>query len=87
MVRWHPARGGVVCSGCVRSGVVLAGPARRELARLQGLTLAEAGPDAPDRTLNEVCRQAIGDLIRLHLTGPLKSLAFIDKMAAASRSQ
>jgi DNA repair protein RecO (recombination protein O) len=85
-VRWHPARGGVVCGGCVRSGALLTSVTRRELVRLQRLPLSDE-PDAPDRQLNEACRQAIGDLVRLHLTGPLKSLAFIDKMAAAARSQ
>jgi DNA repair protein RecO (recombination protein O) len=85
-VRWHATRGGVVCGGCARTGAVLASSTRRELVRLQQLALAETGLDGPDRSLNEACRRAIGELIRLHLTGPLKSLAFIDKMAAAGRS-
>jgi DNA repair protein RecO (recombination protein O) len=86
LLRWHPSRGGVVCGRCARSGHVLAPAARRALVRLQRLGLAEAEPDAGDRDVNEACRRAIGELIRLHLPGPLKSLTFIDKMAAAGRT-
>jgi DNA repair protein RecO (recombination protein O) len=86
LVRWHATRGGVVCGGCARTGAVLASSTRHELVRLAQLSLAAADTDGSDRSLNEACRRAIGELIRLHLTGPLKSLAFIDKMAAAGRS-
>jgi DNA repair protein RecO (recombination protein O) len=86
LVRWHPARGGVVCGACARTGAVLTPAMRQALVRLQRLTLVQADADDPDRDLNEVCRRALGDLIGLHLSGPLKSLAFIDKMAAAARA-
>jgi DNA repair protein RecO (recombination protein O) len=87
MVRWHPSRGGVVCLACARTGAPLAPATRRALVRLRHLALAEAGADEPDRDLNDACRRALGDLLRLHLTGPLKSMAFMDKMAAAGRAQ
>jgi DNA repair protein RecO (recombination protein O) len=85
-LRWHPSRGGVVCTHCARTGALLAPATRRALVRLRHLALADAEPDDPDRDLNDACRRALADLLRLHLTGPLRSVAFIDKMAAAGRS-
>jgi hypothetical protein len=65
----------------VQGGALLTAATRRALAQLQRAVLAEAAEE-PDRGLNEACRRAIADLIAPHLGAPLKSLAFIDKMAA-----
>jgi DNA repair protein RecO (recombination protein O) len=78
--RWHPERGGVVCRDCARHGAVLTAASRRALARLGGLTLAQAESLSLDRDLNAGCRQAIRELLAFHIPGPLKSLEFIDKM-------
>jgi DNA repair protein RecO (recombination protein O) len=85
-VRWQPARGGAVCARCVRGGPVISAATRRALARLQRLSLADAETDTPDADLDDACRKAIGELVRLHLSGPLRSLVFMEKMAAAGRA-
>lgn len=85
--RWHPERGGVVCSDCVRTGALLTAATRRALERFGSVTLGEAdAPNAPppDRDLNAACRRAILEALRVYIPGPLRSLEFIDKMAMAS---
>lgn len=79
-VRWHPERGGIICQACVRQGAVLTPGTRRALARLGGLTLEAAGHLSLDRDLAAGCRQAVRELLAVHIPGTLKSLAFIDKM-------
>jgi DNA repair protein RecO (recombination protein O) len=77
--RWQPERGGVVCWTCARTGALLTAETRRALQRLGALGLGEAAP--LDRDLNAGCRQAIRELLAVHIPGTLKSLEFIDKMA------
>jgi DNA repair protein RecO (recombination protein O) len=84
--RWQPERGGVVCGNCARTGALLPAAVRRALERLGELPLAAAdSPEAAlDGELNAGCRRAILELLRVHITGPLRSLEFIDKMAMAA---
>jgi DNA repair protein RecO (recombination protein O) len=81
--RWHPDRGGVVCGSCARTGALLMGEIRRALVGLAALTLAEAEAAELDRDLNAGCRQALRELLAFHIPGRLKSLEFMDKLAAA----
>ena len=79
-VRLVPERGGVVCQDCARRGSPLTPATRRALLRLSGLDLDQAAGETLDRDLNAACRQAIFELIGLHLAGPLKSLDFVEKL-------
>jgi DNA repair protein RecO (recombination protein O) len=81
--RWVPERGGVLCGGCARTGALLPAAPRRALAQLARMSLAEADAVSLSRDVNAACRRAILDLIRTHVTGPLRSLEFIEKMQAA----
>jgi hypothetical protein len=44
------------------------------------MALAEAETAALDRETNAGCRRAILGLVRTHISGPLRSLDFIEKM-------
>jgi DNA repair protein RecO (recombination protein O) len=81
-VRWHPDKGGVVCSACLARGDLMSGITRTALVRLAGLSLAEAESVTLDRDTNAGCRRAILGLLRAHIPGPLRSLEFIEKMGA-----
>jgi DNA repair protein RecO (recombination protein O) len=84
-VRWHPERGGVVCGACARTGSVLTPPVRQALTRLATMSLAEADAAPLPPEINAGCRLAMGELLQHHIPGPLRSLEFIDKIAAAGR--
>ena len=81
-VRWHPDRGGVVCSGCLARGDLMSGATRAALVRLERMSLAEAESFVLDRDTNAGCRRALLSLLRSHIAGPLRSLEFIEKMGA-----
>jgi DNA repair protein RecO (recombination protein O) len=81
-VRWHPDKGGVVCSSCVARGDLMSGATRAALVRLAGLSLADVESVTLDRDTNAGCRRAILGLLRTHISGPLRSLEFIEKMGA-----
>ena len=82
IVRWHPQRGGWLCSDCGRTGALVPAPVRRALARLGSGGLAEAEAVPLEREVNAACRRAIHEVIDLHLASPLKSLEFMMKMSA-----
>jgi DNA repair protein RecO (recombination protein O) len=81
-VRWHPDKGGVVCSACMARGDLMSGITRAALVRLEALSLAEVETVVLDRDTNAGCRRAILGLLRTHIAGPLRSLEFIEKMGA-----
>jgi DNA repair protein RecO (recombination protein O) len=78
--RWDPDRGGVVCGGCGRTGRPMREEVRATLARLADVPLEEAAaaPVAPD--INRGCREALLEIIKHHISGPLHSLEFIAKL-------
>lgn len=78
--RWDPDRGGVVCASCGRSGRPMRPEVRATLARLAEtpLAAATATPLAPD--INRGCREALLEIVKHHITGPLHSLEFIAKL-------
>jgi DNA repair protein RecO (recombination protein O) len=78
--RWHADEGGVLCASCARRGDVLSVSTRRTLARLARMALADAEAANLDRETNAGCRRAILGLLRTHISGPLRSLDFIEKM-------
>lgn len=78
--RWDPDRGGAVCASCGRVGR----PIRREvlatLARLAETRLAAATAVPVPADINRGCREALLEIIKHHITGPLQSLEFIAKL-------
>jgi DNA repair protein RecO (recombination protein O) len=78
--RWDVDRGGVVCSGCGKSGRPMVPAVRAALVRLARTPLAEsqAEPLSPD--VNRACREALLEIVRHHISGPLHSLEFIAKL-------
>ena len=78
--RWDPDRGGAVCAACGRVGRPLRAEVRATLERLAEtpLSAATAEPLAPD--INRGCREALLEIIKHHITGPLHSLEFIAKL-------
>ncbi|HEY4393510.1 MAG TPA: DNA repair protein RecO [Polyangia bacterium] len=80
--RWDPDRGGAVCVGCARGGRPISTEARASLARLGGVSLADAGRERLPADVNRDCREALLEIINHHVSGPLKSVEFIAKLAA-----
>jgi DNA repair protein RecO (recombination protein O) len=78
--RWDPDRGGTVCAACGRTGRPLREEVRATLARLARLPLAGAAAErlAPD--VNRACREALLEIVKHHISGPLHSLDFIAKL-------
>jgi DNA repair protein RecO (recombination protein O) len=79
--RWDPDRGGVVCAACARGGRPIAADTRAALARLAGLSLGEADAVSLPPDVNRGCREALLEIINLHISGPLKSIEFIAKLS------
>jgi DNA repair protein RecO (recombination protein O) len=82
--RWDPDRGGAICALCARGGRPIGAAVRQALGRLSriGLAGATAEPLAPD--VNRDCREALLEIINHHVSGPLKSVEFIAKVARAA---
>jgi DNA repair protein RecO (recombination protein O) len=83
-VRLQASRGGFVCEGCGRQGTPIFPPTRAALARLAGATLEDAATPPLEADVNAACRRVVLELFALHVGGPLKSVAFIEKMAGHS---
>lgn len=78
--RWDPERGGAVCSACGKIGRPVRPVVRAALARLGRTPLAEAAAVPLDPDVNRGCREALLEVVRLHVSGPLQSLEFIAKL-------
>jgi DNA repair protein RecO (recombination protein O) len=78
--RWDPDRGGAVCVECGRVGRPIRPAVRAALGMLSrtGLEDAEAAPLPPD--INRGCREALLEIMKQHMSGPLHSLEFIAKL-------
>lgn len=80
--RWDPDRGGTVCVACARGGRPISAEARAALARLTGVSMGDAGRERLPADVNRDCREALLEIISHHVSGPLKSVEFIAKLAA-----
>jgi DNA repair protein RecO (recombination protein O) len=78
--RWDPDRGGVVCAACGRSGRPMREQVRATLARLARTPLSEATAEPVVADINRGCREALLEVVKHHITGPLHSLEFIAKL-------
>jgi DNA repair protein RecO (recombination protein O) len=81
--RWDPDRGGAVCLACARGGRPLGAPVREALVRLARTPLADAAREPLPADVNRDCREALLEIISHHVSGPLKSIEFIAKVARA----
>jgi DNA repair protein RecO (recombination protein O) len=78
--RWDPDRGGAVCASCGRSGRPIRGEVRAALVRLAGMPLAAATAEPLPPDINRGCREALLEIVKHHISGPLHSLEFIAKL-------
>jgi DNA repair protein RecO (recombination protein O) len=78
--RWDPDRGGAICSACGRSGRPMRQEVRAKLARLAELPLAAAAAESLAPDINRGCREALLEIVKHHISGPLHSLEFIAKL-------
>ena len=81
--RWDPDRGGACCALCARGGRPIQAAVRAALLRLSRTPLAEATAEALPPDVNRDCREALLEIITHHVSGPLKSVEFIAKVARA----
>ncbi|MBC8133210.1 MAG: DNA repair protein RecO [Deltaproteobacteria bacterium] len=79
-VRFIPDRGGVVCQACAGRGRLMRPVVRLALAGLARLGLADAAVAALPPDVARGCREALHELIAVHLSAPLRSLEFLEKM-------
>ena len=82
--RWDPDRGGAVCTACARGGRPLPPAAREALMRLSRTSLEDATAVALPADVNRDCREALLEIINHHVSGPLKTVEFIAKVARAA---
>jgi DNA repair protein RecO (recombination protein O) len=78
--RWDPDRGGVICAACGRNGRPMREQVRTTLVRLAGTSLADATAVALASDINRGCREALLEIVKHHISGPLHSLEFIAKL-------
>ena len=78
--RWDPDRGGAVCAGCGKVGRPLRTAVRAALARIARTPLEDAEELSLPPDINQGCREALAEIIKQHMSGPLHSVEFIAKM-------
>jgi DNA repair protein RecO (recombination protein O) len=78
--RWDPDRGGAICSACGKRGRPIRAVVRRALARLAASPVDALAYEALPADVNRGGRDAIFEIIKQHINGPLLSLDFIAKM-------
>lgn len=82
--RWDPDRGGAVCTACARGGRPLQPAAREALMQLSRTSLVDATTISLPADVNRDCREALLEIINHHVSGPLKTVEFIAKVARAA---
>ncbi len=80
VVRWLPQEGGIVCGACATKGTALFPAVRCALAKLDGADLESTESLVLSREENAGCREALLELLRGHIPGPMRSLDFIEKL-------
>ena len=69
-----------MCAACGRAGRPMRQEVRLTLARLAGTALADASAEKVPPDINRGCREALLEIVKHHITGPLHSLEFIAKL-------
>ncbi|MEO5768521.1 MAG: DNA repair protein RecO [Polyangia bacterium] len=85
-VRFIPDRGGVVCLACAGRGRPMRPVVRLALAHLSRAPLAEALGLPLPADVARGCREALQELIAIHLSAPLRSLEFLAKIGNMEQS-
>jgi DNA repair protein RecO (recombination protein O) len=87
-VRFVPDRGGVLCQACAARGRPMRPVVRMALDRLNRTPLEDAEGDPIEGQLDvgRGCREALHELIAIHLSAPLRALDFLNKLSEADRS-
>lgn len=78
--RWDPDRGGAICGACGSRGRPIRAVVRLALARLAATAVDAPVLEALPADVNRGGREAILEIVKLHISGPLQSLDFIAKM-------
>jgi DNA repair protein RecO (recombination protein O) len=78
--RWDPARGGAICGACGQRGRPIRTVVREALNRLATIDFGVAADEPLPADVNRGCRDAILEVVKLHITGPLHSIEFIAKL-------
>jgi DNA repair protein RecO (recombination protein O) len=81
-VRFIPDRGGVVCHGCASRGRSMRPVVRMALSRLTRTPIHDADGVDLSVDVGRGCREALQELIAVHLSAPLRSLEFLSKLHA-----
>jgi len=80
--RWDADRGGAVCASCGKSGRPMRPVVRAALARLARTPLEAADAERLEPDVNRGCREALFEIIKHHISGPLHSVEFMSKMGS-----
>jgi DNA repair protein RecO (recombination protein O) len=78
--RWDPDRGGAICGACGKRGRPIRTVVRKALLRLASTPVDAPVLEPLPADVNRGGRDAIFEIIKLHINGPLLSLDFIAKM-------
>jgi DNA repair protein RecO (recombination protein O) len=79
-VRFIPDRGGIVCQGCASRGRPMRSAVRVALSSLSRTPLGDADRIEISTDVGRGCRDALHELIGVHLSAPLRSLEFLSKL-------
>jgi DNA repair protein RecO (recombination protein O) len=82
--RWLSEEGGMVCPQCGSRGLVVAPQVVKALSDLLVMQVAEASNMRFTSTVNNGCRTILVPFIERHVGAPLKSMAFLAKLARSS---
>lgn len=78
--RWDPDRGGAVCAACGQRGRPIRTVVREALVAFTRTPLEEAAASPVPADVNRGCREALHEVVKLHITGALHSIEFIAKL-------
>jgi DNA repair protein RecO (recombination protein O) len=78
--RWDPSRGGAICGACGQKGRPIRSVVRLALVRWASTPVDAPALEPARADVNRGCRDAISEVLKLHMSGPLQSVEFIAKM-------
>ena len=85
--RWDPGRGGAICRACGQRGRPIRPVVRLALAGWAGQRVDAPGLEDVPADVNRGARDAIAEILKLHMSGPLQSLEFMSKMGVNMGSE